>query len=670
MKTKSDIKTDIKSALQIEEEFRADGNSLDTEGRDLVCCCPFHSESTASCRVHPDKQYFKCFGCGASGDVLDYLAYRLFKKKDISAKDFIDVLKEGCARAGIEFPSSEKKPLSKISDLPEDKGKRFYRATNHVSDDDEGPPISDAPNDNDIPEDAPIAVTVAKKTEKKVTIYSTIQKARDCCDYMARCGKEKITQWNEYLNPATGIIDAYTVRFESLTEKRKNGKPKKRFIQISPCEGGFWFKAPEGKQPLFNRDLIAESNSVVLVEGEKCAKFITDLGFTGTCALASSTKDPTNIDWNPLAGKQVIQWPDALDGGAEFMRTIQAELEKLEPMPEILVVQVDEYKVSKGDDVVDLWEKTAGTRDDKNAAVFEVLSNAQGVGSLAEMERNIAEAIAGRRKNIPFPWSQLTQLTRALVPGAVLIFAGGEGSTKSFMLLQCVRYWMNQGFKNRVLMCEDGDAYHLQRLLAQVSGTGWITNEEEQFARPEETLRIVSEFKLQLVALQRCIDSPKGMDDLTADKLLAWVEASAKAGNRIISIDPITAMEKGNFGFNDDRKFMMGAKQIVEKYKASLVLVTHPRQVKKQDGKTIVGIGDIAGGLAYTRFAQCVIFLKAIKDNFVARYGEVTPFNRYVEVFKARNSFGRGKYVALKFHSESLTTTEIGEFELTDDHKE
>jgi DNA primase len=34
--------------------------------------CPFHGEKTPSFRVH--KDYFKCFGCGAGGDVITFAA--------------------------------------------------------------------------------------------------------------------------------------------------------------------------------------------------------------------------------------------------------------------------------------------------------------------------------------------------------------------------------------------------------------------------------------------------------------------------------------------------------------------------------------------------------------------------------------------------------------------
>src|SRR3954452_16517271 len=37
-------------------------------------CCPFHDERSASFKVDTRRGHYHCFGCGAHGDVLDFLA--------------------------------------------------------------------------------------------------------------------------------------------------------------------------------------------------------------------------------------------------------------------------------------------------------------------------------------------------------------------------------------------------------------------------------------------------------------------------------------------------------------------------------------------------------------------------------------------------------------------
>ena len=47
--------------------------NLKRGGRDLKGLCPFHKEKTPSFHVRPVDQYFKCFGCGAGGDVFSFM---------------------------------------------------------------------------------------------------------------------------------------------------------------------------------------------------------------------------------------------------------------------------------------------------------------------------------------------------------------------------------------------------------------------------------------------------------------------------------------------------------------------------------------------------------------------------------------------------------------------
>ncbi len=51
-----------------------------------MACCPFHNENTPSFSVSPKNNIFKCFGCGVSGDAIQFV-------KKIENVDFIETIK-------------------------------------------------------------------------------------------------------------------------------------------------------------------------------------------------------------------------------------------------------------------------------------------------------------------------------------------------------------------------------------------------------------------------------------------------------------------------------------------------------------------------------------------------------------------------------------------------
>lgn len=46
---------------------------LKRSGTKWTACCPFHTEKRPSFYVDPSRNTYKCFGCGASGDAIQWL---------------------------------------------------------------------------------------------------------------------------------------------------------------------------------------------------------------------------------------------------------------------------------------------------------------------------------------------------------------------------------------------------------------------------------------------------------------------------------------------------------------------------------------------------------------------------------------------------------------------
>ena len=59
--------------------------------------CPFHQEKTPSFNVNQTRQFFKCFGCGKGGDVLNFVM-------EVDGLTFPETLKLLAERNGIPMP--------------------------------------------------------------------------------------------------------------------------------------------------------------------------------------------------------------------------------------------------------------------------------------------------------------------------------------------------------------------------------------------------------------------------------------------------------------------------------------------------------------------------------------------------------------------------------------
>jgi DNA primase len=114
-----DFKTMIETIRDHNEITEVIGSYVQLKhvGTAWKACCPFHKEKTPSFHVNPTRQSFHCFGCGAGGDVFNFMMR-------YESLDFMEAARRLAERANLPFtfardgktaePASGKEALLKL----------------------------------------------------------------------------------------------------------------------------------------------------------------------------------------------------------------------------------------------------------------------------------------------------------------------------------------------------------------------------------------------------------------------------------------------------------------------------------------------------------------------------------------------------------------------------
>jgi DNA primase len=81
---------------------------LKKRGTSHIACCPFHNEKTPSFNVVAKKQFYHCFGCGASGNAISFVMNYL-------NQGFIDAIETLATRLGLAVPRDGQTDKNNIS---------------------------------------------------------------------------------------------------------------------------------------------------------------------------------------------------------------------------------------------------------------------------------------------------------------------------------------------------------------------------------------------------------------------------------------------------------------------------------------------------------------------------------------------------------------------------
>ncbi len=467
-----------------------------------------------------------------------------------------------------------------------------------------------------------------------------------------------------YTDPASGRVDLIVARL--LGEGAKsNGKPRKVYHQLKPAaDGGFIYGKPSGLLPLANRAALAADPAapVLVVEGEPCVKALRSLDVLATTSPGGAGK-AAGSDWSPLCGRTVILWPDAdpadpktgKRAGPEHMAEVARILDRLGCI--VSMIDPDALDLPPGGDVADLLDRLDGkSLPDLAALVRDIMAGAEPLGAAAELDRWHADVEAGKWAALAWPLVKVGKLSRATLPGSLALLCADPGAGKSWLMLQLVAAWHRAGHRVAVRMLEDEKRPHLARLLAHLDGCADLIDDGWLCAHPGRGREALTKHRAMIDALGRCVTAEDDKPPTLAE-LVAWTEAQAAAGARVIIIDPITGAATEREPWAADFSAAMALKRIARKYGCSIILTSHPRG-SAQRGPALASM---AGGSAWPRFAHAVLWLEQFDPTEVRMWdGSLAACNRSVRVLKCRHGRGAGLTVGLRWHNDAARFDEIG----------
>jgi hypothetical protein len=581
--------------------------------------CPFHNDTQESAEIRQSastgRWYFYCHKCGLAEDVWDLQART-------EGRSVADLLRE--AQKANAGPSTS-------------------------------PPLKGRPTPA-----SPLKTSSQGRESSARAPFRTIEDA--IAFYKRQNPRIVVEEVNHYTDPDTGKDDAVSIRY------RPEPGAKKSFTQLTPLGDGWINKGPAGdKVPMFNREGARAASRVLLVEGEACVRAVTELGISDVTAVTSlgGSKQGHRCDWSPLAGKSVWVWADNDATGHEYAEGVINQLKALSPPPHIYRIRVEELELDEGGDVVDYLAECGAMVEDRRSALELVMYDAEALGaskSLADLFKMVED---GKYVLVPFQNKEhLTSATQALIPGTVTIIAGSPEAGKSFWLLEEAWRQHEAGASIRIMMLEDDHAFHLRRALAQMSGEALLLDHQHTERNIQWAKKIMARYKERLDSFGSVLEAP-GSEDLTVFNVADWVEKHARAGVRLIYVDPITAASTSEMSWKDDRTFMFRVKKAAEEHGCSVILSTHPKL--GQAGKP--SLSGLAGGASYSRFCQTMIWLEKLEEPTISSINtgfisSEMEYQRVTRVYKARSGKDAGKKtsrtIAVQLNPTDLCFTELG----------
>ena len=404
-------------------------------------------------------------------------------------------------------------------------------------------------------------------------------------------------------------------------------------------------RAPEPR-PLYNQPQIHSAQYVVLVEGEKCADALTQLGIVATTAMNGANAPVDKTDWSPLTNKHVLIWPDNDEAGRQYAQGAAHKIATSGALS-VAIVQVPFNKPEKWDAFDAVAEKVDVQTLLREWPRINVQAfNAQPVFSFDDLFKD----------NSPMPEDLIGP--RVLTPGGLIVLGGAPKVGKSDFLLSWLTHMaagesflgLHPSRPLRVFYLQAEMQYHYLR-------------ERVQSMRLPEHVRRGAGHNLYLTPQLHLT-----LDDSGFNTVLAAMQRVAAEGPiDILAIDPLRNVFYGgpnSNGENDNESMLYFLRERVEKLrnainpKAGIILAHHTKKLAKKQLEDDPFLA--LSGASSLRGYYTTGMLLHRPDELVSERALVFELRNGSVVATKRIDKENGQWIELARHNERLVNKERG----------
>ncbi|MEA1053371.1 AAA family ATPase [Lamprobacter modestohalophilus] len=381
----------------------------------------------------------------------------------------------------------------------------------------------------------------------------------------------------DYLSPSGELI-ACVYRYDPAPG-RKEYRPWD--VRARLC------RAPDPR-PLYNQPGLLSAETVVLVEGERCAQALIEQGIVATTAMNGAKAPVDKTDWSPLAGKAVTIWPDRDAPGWDYAEAAARACVAAGALAVAILVPPSDQPT--GWDVADALEEGFEVSAFLEHGERRVIKRAPALLPTYSLGQLLDD-------DSPLPADLIAP--RVLTPGGLLVFGGAPKVGKSDFVLAWLTH-MAAGVP--FLGLQPARALRVFYLQAEVQYH--YLRERVQAIRLPPSRMLDARTHFVATGQLRLILNDEGL----AQVIPAMVRAFNGSPPDVIAIDPIRNVFDGGEGGseNDNSAMLFFLSQRVECLRdavnpnAGLVLVHHTKklgkkQVEEDPFQALAGAGSLRG---------------------------------------------------------------------------